>query len=94
VPVDSSCTDTASRSDVVISMIGQAAEELDAVMGVGGVVIKFLEDAAAMHNLDGQLNKVVLNPALRDVYPELFHQDIRHIPTFLVHQIFIGAAIQ
>jgi hypothetical protein len=53
VPVDSNCTDTASRSDMVITTIRQVAEELDAVMGVGGVVVKFLEEAAAMHKLDG-----------------------------------------
>ena len=38
VSVASSCADTARRSDVVITMIGQVAEELEAVLGVGGVL--------------------------------------------------------
>ena len=38
VPVASSCADIASRSDVVITMIGQVAEELEAVLGAGGVL--------------------------------------------------------
>jgi 3-hydroxyisobutyrate dehydrogenase len=37
VPVASSCADTAIKSDVVIIMIGQVAEELEAVLGVDGV---------------------------------------------------------
>jgi 3-hydroxyisobutyrate dehydrogenase-like beta-hydroxyacid dehydrogenase len=38
VSVASSCADTARRSDVVITIIGQVAEEMDAVMGAGGVL--------------------------------------------------------
>jgi len=38
VPVASSCADVARRSDVVITMIGQVAEELEAVLGAGGVL--------------------------------------------------------
>ncbi len=38
VAVASSCADTARRSDVVITIIGQVAEEMEAVMGVGGVL--------------------------------------------------------
>ena len=38
VPIASSCAETASKSDVVITMIGQVAEELEAVLGPGGVL--------------------------------------------------------
>jgi 3-hydroxyisobutyrate dehydrogenase-like beta-hydroxyacid dehydrogenase len=38
VPVASSCAETARKSDVVITMIGQVAEELEAVLGAGGVL--------------------------------------------------------
>jgi 3-hydroxyisobutyrate dehydrogenase-like beta-hydroxyacid dehydrogenase len=38
VSVASSCADTARRSDVVITIIGQVAEEMEAVMGAGGVL--------------------------------------------------------
>jgi 3-hydroxyisobutyrate dehydrogenase len=38
VPVASSCAEVARRSDVVITMIGQVAEELEAVLGAGGVL--------------------------------------------------------
>jgi 3-hydroxyisobutyrate dehydrogenase len=38
VPVASSCAETAWVSDVVFTMIGQVAEELDAVLGAGGVL--------------------------------------------------------
>lgn len=38
VAVGSSCADVARRSDVVITMIGQVAEELEAVLGAGGVL--------------------------------------------------------
>ncbi len=38
VPVASSCADVARRSDVVITMIGQVAEELEAVLGAEGVL--------------------------------------------------------
>jgi 3-hydroxyisobutyrate dehydrogenase-like beta-hydroxyacid dehydrogenase len=36
--VASSCAEVAGRSDVVITMIGQVAEELEAVLGAGGVL--------------------------------------------------------
>ncbi|MBM3121509.1 MAG: NAD(P)-dependent oxidoreductase, partial [Chloroflexi bacterium] len=38
VPVGSGCADVARRSDVVITIIGQVAEELEAVLGPGGVL--------------------------------------------------------
>ena len=38
VPVASSCAEVARWSDVVITMIGQVAEELEAVLGTGGVL--------------------------------------------------------
>jgi 3-hydroxyisobutyrate dehydrogenase len=38
VPVAASCADTARRSDVVITMIGQVAEELEVVLGPDGVL--------------------------------------------------------
>lgn len=38
VPVGSSCADVARKSDVVFTMIGQVAEELEAVLGSGGVL--------------------------------------------------------
>jgi 3-hydroxyisobutyrate dehydrogenase len=38
VPVAGSCRQAASRADVVITMIGQVREELDAVLGPGGVL--------------------------------------------------------
>lgn len=38
VPVATSCAETASLSDVVITMIGQVAEELEVVLGPGGVL--------------------------------------------------------
>ncbi len=38
VPVAVSCADTARLSDVVITMIGQVAEELEVVLGPGGVL--------------------------------------------------------
>jgi len=38
VPVASSCAETAWVSDVVFTMIGQVAEELDAVLGAAGVL--------------------------------------------------------
>lgn len=38
VPVASSCADVARRSDVVITMIGQVVEELEAVLGARGVL--------------------------------------------------------
>lgn len=38
VPVASSCAEIAQKSDMVITMIGQVADELDAVLGVGGVL--------------------------------------------------------
>jgi len=38
VQVASSCADVARRSDVVITMIGQVAEELEVVLGEGGVL--------------------------------------------------------
>ncbi len=38
VPVASSCAEVASKSDVVITMIGQVAEELEAVLGDKGVL--------------------------------------------------------
>lgn len=38
VPVASSCADVARRSDVVITMIGQVTEELEVVLGEGGVL--------------------------------------------------------
>jgi len=38
VPVASSCVDVARMSDVVITMIGQVADELEAVLGAGGVL--------------------------------------------------------
>jgi len=38
VPVASSCAEIAKSSDVVITMIGQVAEELEAVLGPGGVL--------------------------------------------------------
>lgn len=38
VPVASSCADVARKSDVVITMIGQVADELEAVLGAGGVL--------------------------------------------------------
>lgn len=38
VQVASSCADVARKSDVVITMIGQVADELEAVLGAGGVL--------------------------------------------------------
>jgi len=38
IPVASSCAEVARKSDVVITMIGQVAEELEAVLGAGGVL--------------------------------------------------------
>ena len=38
IPVASSCAEVARKSDVVITMIGQVAEELEAVLGEGGVL--------------------------------------------------------
>ncbi len=38
VPVASSCADLARKCDVVFTMIGQVAEELEAVLGPGGVL--------------------------------------------------------
>ena len=38
VAVASTCAETARKSDVVITMIGQVAEELEAVLGTGGVL--------------------------------------------------------
>jgi 2-hydroxy-3-oxopropionate reductase len=38
VPVAASCAEAARASDVVITMIGQVAEELEAVLGPGGVL--------------------------------------------------------
>jgi 3-hydroxyisobutyrate dehydrogenase-like beta-hydroxyacid dehydrogenase len=38
VPVAAGCADIARRSDVVITMIGQVADELEAVLGAGGVL--------------------------------------------------------
>jgi 3-hydroxyisobutyrate dehydrogenase-like beta-hydroxyacid dehydrogenase len=38
VPVASSCAEVAQKSDVVITMIGQVAEELEAVLGANGVL--------------------------------------------------------
>jgi len=38
VPVASSCAEVARKSDVVITMIGQVTEELEAVLGLGGVL--------------------------------------------------------
>jgi 3-hydroxyisobutyrate dehydrogenase len=38
VPVASGCAEVARRSDVVITMIGQVAEELEAVLGADGVL--------------------------------------------------------
>jgi 3-hydroxyisobutyrate dehydrogenase-like beta-hydroxyacid dehydrogenase len=38
VPVAASCAATAAESDVVITMIGQVAEQLEAVLGPGGVL--------------------------------------------------------
>ncbi len=38
VPVAANCADVARQSDVVITMIGQVAEELEAVLGPGGVL--------------------------------------------------------
>lgn len=38
VPVGSSCADVARKSDVVFTMIGQVAEELEAVLGPDGVL--------------------------------------------------------
>ena len=38
VPVASSCAEVARNSDVVITMIGQVADELDVVLGAGGVL--------------------------------------------------------
>lgn len=38
VPVAATCADVARKSDVVITMIGQVAEELEAVLGAGGVL--------------------------------------------------------
>ncbi len=38
VPVAASCADVARRSDVVITMIGQVAEELEVVLGADGVL--------------------------------------------------------
>ena len=38
VPVATSCAEVARVSDVVLTMIGQVADELDAVMGDGGVL--------------------------------------------------------
>ena len=38
VPIASNCAQVAQKSDVVITMIGQVSEELDAVMGLNGVL--------------------------------------------------------
>jgi 3-hydroxyisobutyrate dehydrogenase len=38
VPVAAGCADIARRSDVVITMIGQVADELEVVLGAGGVL--------------------------------------------------------
>jgi 3-hydroxyisobutyrate dehydrogenase-like beta-hydroxyacid dehydrogenase len=38
VPVAASCAEVARRSDVVITMIGQVADELDVVLGADGVL--------------------------------------------------------
>jgi 3-hydroxyisobutyrate dehydrogenase-like beta-hydroxyacid dehydrogenase len=38
VPVATSCAEVARRSDVVITMIGQVADELEVVLGAGGVL--------------------------------------------------------
>jgi 3-hydroxyisobutyrate dehydrogenase len=38
VPVAASCAEVARRSDVVITMIGQVADELEVVLGAGGVL--------------------------------------------------------
>lgn len=38
VPIASSCADIARKSDVVITMVGQVSEELEAVLGAGGVL--------------------------------------------------------
>lgn len=38
VPVATSCAEVAAKSDVVITMIGQVAEELEAVLGARGVL--------------------------------------------------------
>ncbi len=38
VPVAATCAEVARKSDVVITMIGQVAEELEAVLGAGGVL--------------------------------------------------------
>lgn len=38
IPVGASCADVARKSDVVITMIGQVQEVLDAVLGPGGVL--------------------------------------------------------
>ena len=38
VTIAASCAEVAGMSDVVITMIGQVAEELEAVMGPGGVL--------------------------------------------------------
>ncbi len=38
VPVGASCADVARKCDVVFTMIGQVAEELEAVLGPGGVL--------------------------------------------------------
>jgi len=38
VPVASSCADVARKSDIVFTMIGQVAEEMEAVLGPGGVL--------------------------------------------------------
>ena len=38
VPVASSCADVARKSDVVITMIGQVADELEVVLGADGVL--------------------------------------------------------
>lgn len=38
VPIASSCADIAGKSDVVITMVGQVSEELEAVLGADGVL--------------------------------------------------------
>jgi 3-hydroxyisobutyrate dehydrogenase-like beta-hydroxyacid dehydrogenase len=38
VPVATNCAEVARKSDVVITMIGQVAEELEVVLGAGGVL--------------------------------------------------------
>ncbi len=38
IPVASSCAEVASKSDVVITMIGQVADELEVVLGADGVL--------------------------------------------------------